>query len=179
MTHHFLGVHPFVLTALMSLVMFHNAQVTVASPKQTTAQLGQLEVRASHIEGQVIIADTFTGPSRYIERIYVYVSIKNVGESPVCAELIPTIEEYKGLEFWRADPIKSEYIVMPRVRNLAPGKKISGSYAFEPEPAKREYVLVIEQKSASQSCGDTENDQKTLISASRVVRIPLESIDKK
>jgi hypothetical protein len=169
----------FAFTALMSLVMFHNAQVTVASPKQTTAQLGQLEVRASHIDGQVFIADSFTGPSRHIERIYVYVSIKNVGESPVCAELIPTIEEYKGLEFLRSDPIKSEYIGMPRVRNLAPGKKISGSYTFEPEPVKRKYILVIEQKSASQSCGDAEKDKKTLISAPRVVRIPLESIDKK
>ena len=58
-----------VLNALMSLVMFHSAQVKVASPKQTPAHLGQLEVRTTYIEGQMIIADSFTGPSKHIERI--------------------------------------------------------------------------------------------------------------
>ncbi len=169
----------FVLAALMSLVTFHSAQVKVASPKQTTAQMGQLEIRATHIKHRMAIADSFTGPSQYPEWIEVYVSVKNVGKSPVCTKLIPTIEEYKGLELWRTDPVKPEYLRLPKVRNLAPGKMISGSYTFEPEPVKRKYILVIEQKSLSQSCEETEKVQTTVISTPRVVRIPLDSIDQK
>jgi hypothetical protein len=85
----------FVLAALMSLVTFHNAQVKVANPKQTTAQLGHLELRVTHIKGQEIIADNFTGPSKHAERVDIYISIKNVGDFPACAELLPAIEEYK------------------------------------------------------------------------------------
>jgi len=168
----------FVLAALMSLVTFHNVQVKVPSSKQTTAQLGHLELRVTHINGQVIIADNFTGPSKHTERIDIYMSIKNVGDSPVCAELLPAIEEYKGLEFWRTDPVKPENIRIPKVRNLAPGKTISGSYTFEPEPVKRRYILVIGQKHPNQICGETQKDQTT-VSTPRVVRIPLDSIDQK
>src|SRR5947209_7033208 len=124
---------PLVFAALTSMLWFHCAQVKVATPKQMTFQLGQLEIIATHIEHKLIIADNFTGPSRQFERIDVYVSIKNVGDSPVCAKLIPTIEEYKGLELWRTDPVKPTYSLAPRVRDLAPGMAISGSYTFEPE----------------------------------------------
>jgi hypothetical protein len=168
-----------VLAALMSPLWFHSAQVRVATPKQPAVQLGQLQIIATRTEQQMIIADNFTGPSKYFERIHVYVSIKNVGDFPVCAKLIPMIEEYKGSELWRTDPIKPEYALVPGVRSLAPGKTISGSYTFEPEPVKRKYFLVIEQESTSQSCGDMQKDRKTLVSTPRVVRIPLESIDQK
>jgi hypothetical protein len=163
----------------MSFLWFHGAHVKVATPKQTAVQLGQLEIIATHIEYKAIIEDNFAGPSRSFERIRVFVSIKNVGESPVCAKLIPTIEEYKGPELWRTDPIKPEYALVPGLRNLAAGKKVSGSYTFEPEPVKRKYVLVIEQKSASQSCGDVQKDKQTLVSTPRLVRIPLESLGQK
>jgi hypothetical protein len=83
------------------------------------------------------------------------------------------------LEFWRTDPVKPENIRIPKVRNLAPGKTISGSYTFEPEPVKRRYILVIEQKHTNQSCGETQKDQTTVTSTPRVVRIPLDSIDQK
>jgi hypothetical protein len=166
-----------VLAALMSLGRFQAVAVSPSVPGQPTAQVGQLEIKATRIEGQMIISDSFAGPSKYTDRIEIHASIQNVGNSAVCTELIPTIEEYKGLEFWRVDPVKREYSRIPRVRNLAPGKTIKGSYAFEPDPVKRKYVLVIEQKGSSQSCGETQKDHTTVISTPRVVRIPLESAD--
>jgi hypothetical protein len=168
-----------VLAALMPLGRFQAATVSASVPGQPTAQLRQLEIRATRIKAQMIISDSFTGPSKYTDRIKVHVSIKNVGNSAACAELLPTIEEYKGSELWRVDPVKQEYSRMPRVRNLAPGETITGSYAFEPEPVNRKYVLVVEQKGSSQSCGETQKDHATVISTLRIVRLPLESIGNK
>jgi hypothetical protein len=168
-----------VLAALTSLGWFQAAAVSPSVAGLPTAQLGQLEIKATRIEGQMIISDNFTGPSKYTDRITIHVRIKNVGNSAVCAELNPAIEEYKGLELWRTDPIKREYIRIPRIRNLPPGKTITGSYVFEPEPAKRKYILVVEQKSRSQNCGETQKDQATAVSTPLVVRIPLESIEHK
>jgi hypothetical protein len=168
-----------VLAALMSLGRFQAAKVNAPVPGQPTAQLGQLEIKATRIERQMIISESFTGPSRYSDRIKIHVRIKNVRNSAVCAELSPTIEEYKGLELWRTDPIRREYIRVPQVRNLPPGKTISGSYAFESEPVKRKYILVVEQKSRNQNCGETKKDQATVVSTPLVVRIPLESIEHK
>jgi len=161
-----------VLTALMSFLWFHGTRVTVASPKQTAVQLGQLEIIATDIQHIAFIGDSFPGPSKYSESIRVFVRIKNVGDSPVCAKLIPTIEEYKGSELWRTDPVKPEYALVPEVRNLSPGKAISGSYMFELEPAKRKYILVIEQKSAGQSCGDMQKDQKRWFQHLKLLEFP-------
>jgi hypothetical protein len=168
-----------VLAALISLGRFQAAAVSASVPGQPTAQLGELEIKATRVEGQMIISDSFTGPSRHTDRITINVRIKNVGNSIVCAELNPSIEEYKGLELWRVDPVKKEYIRVPQVRNLAPGKTISGSYVFEPEPVKRKYILVVEQKSRNQNCRERQKDQATAVSTPLVVRIPLESIEHK
>ena len=142
-----------VLTALMSFLWFHGTRVTVASPKQTAVQLGQLEIIATDIQHIAFIGDSFPGPSKYSESIRVFVRIKNVGDSPVCAKLIPTIEEYKGSELWRTDPVKPEYALVPEVRNLSPGKAISGSYMFELEPAKRNTSWSSNKRARAKAAG--------------------------
>jgi hypothetical protein len=65
------------------------------------------------------------------------------------------------------------------VEHLAPGEKATGSYTFTITPVitssqpKRKYVLVLEEMSKSQGCGEQRKDKNTFVHGDTFIRFPL------
>lgn len=141
-----------------------------------TKRLGNLELSVSKVEHSILIADSFTGPTHYTSIAQVYLRIRNVGEFPICAELIPTVEEYKDSELWNTEPIKTGLPGNPKVRNLKPGEESKGRYDFELSPVRRAYVLVLQLRDKSQGCEKDRKSKRFLVSGERTARLSLASI---
>jgi hypothetical protein len=149
-----------------------------ASPKAVsvpTQSLGKLEITVSKLEQGTMIADRFDGgpavSSYPVGRIYLH--FKNVGDFPVCASLVPSVEEYKGSEWMYTQPIKIGFAYNPKIENLMPGAEKWGYYDFGPSPQKRGYVLVLQQFAQSQKCGETRKNKNAITSDAPSVRFSL------
>lgn len=136
-------------------------------------RLGRLQISVTKFEQFILVGDSFTGPTHYDRIGHVYLRIRNVGDFPICAELVPTVEEYKNSELWNIKPVKTGFRDDPKVRQLEPGGESTGSYSFQLSPAQRTYVLVLEQREKSQGCGEQRRDRKTFVTGTRALRLAL------
>ncbi len=135
--------------------------------------LGNLKISVVKTDPTVLIADSFIGPSTYLRLGQIYVSIQNVGDFPVCATLVPSVEEYKGAEWQYTQPIKTGFAYNPTIEKLRPGAQTSGYYDFRPSPQKRDYVLVLDQAGQTQKCGARSEDKNAAALDARTVRLSL------
>jgi hypothetical protein len=148
-----------------------------ASPQTVLAtreKLGQLEITVSRVEQFSMTADRFDGRPNSTDRIgRIYLHFKNVGDFPVCASLVPSVEEFKGAEWQYTQPIKTGFAYNPKIEKLRPGVETSGYYDFRPSPQKRDYVLVLQLLAQTQKCGDVSESNKATTSDSPTVRFSL------
>jgi len=143
-------------------------QTVLATPRK----LGQLEVTVSKVEQYLMVADTFDGRTTSSHRVgLIYLRFKNVGDSPRCATLVPSVEEYKGAEWQYTQPIKTGFAYNPTIEKLRPGAETTGYYDFRPSPHKRDYVLVLQQLVQTQTCGNTSEKKNATTSDAPSVRI--------
>src|SRR5271156_1172078 len=148
-----------------------------ASPQSVPAtpqKLGQLEITVSKVEQFSMTGDRFDGgpiSSSLVGRIYL--RFKNVGDYPVCASLVPSVEAYKGAEWQYTQPIKTGFAYNPKIEKLTPGAETSGYYDFQPSPQKRDYVLVLRQTTQTQKSGKTSENKNATTSNAPSVRFSL------
>ena len=147
-------------------------------PPAASALLGNLKIEISKVDRSVVVGDSFSGPSSYQQFGKVHVKIRNVGDFPACAVLVPSIEEYKGSELQYTQELKTDLPYNPKIKNLAPGTEASGYYDFTPSPQKRDYVLVLGERDARQHCKTLKNVQSRhagsdSVSGTQTVRLPL------
>jgi hypothetical protein len=101
--------------------------------------LGQLEISVSKVAQFSMVADACDGRITSSDRIgRVYVHFKNVGEFPVCASLVPFVEEYKGAEWQYMQRIKTGFAYNPKIEKLGPTAETSECFDFRPSPPKRD-----------------------------------------
>jgi hypothetical protein len=138
-------------------------------------RLGQLEISVTKTRWWVLIGDSFSDPSTYEHLARVSLKITNVGNFLVCAKIHSSLEEYNDSELLDTDSAKSGQASAPIVEHLAPGEKATGSYTFiiNPSQAKRRYVLVLEELSKSQGCGEQRKDKNTFVHGDTFIRFPL------
>jgi len=137
-------------------------------------KLGELEITVSKVEQFSMTGDRFDGgpiSSSLVGRIYL--RFKNVGDYPVCASLVPSVEAYKGAEWQYTQPIKTGFAYNPKIEKLTPGAETSGYYDFQPSPQKRDYVLVLRQNTQTQKCGKTSENKNATTSNAPSVRFSL------
>jgi hypothetical protein len=168
---------PLVFTLTLILDGFVSAYPqTVAAPSE---KLGQLEITVSKVERFSMIADRFDGvPSSYDYVGRIYLLFKNVGDFPVCALLVPSVEEYEGAKWQYTQPIKTGFAYNPQIENLKAGAETSGYYDFRPSPQKRDYVLVLRQAAQTQKCGKKRETRNTRTSDAPTVRFSPSGIAK-
>jgi hypothetical protein len=152
----------------------------VREPPAASALLGNLKIKISKVDRSVQIGDSFSGSSSDQQFGKVHVKIRNVGDFPACAALVPSIEEYKGSELQYTQDLKTDLHYNPKIKNLAPGAEASGYYDFTPSPQKRDYVLVLGERDATQRCNTLKNAKSSdtgfeTVSGSRIVRLPLKN----
>src|ERR1700735_814967 len=114
-----------------------------------SASLGNLKIEISKIEKTTMVGDALKGLSTYGE---IHVKIKNIGEFPVCAKIVASVEQYKSSELQYTQLLNVGLPYNPEIQNLPPGTEVSGYYDFKPSAQKRNYVLVLEQRGATQRC---------------------------
>ena len=161
---------------LLSLLISRQDSVFSQTVSAQAERLGNLEVGISKIEQFTLIEDNFHGPSHYRDLVYVHVRFKNAGNFRICAQLTPSVEEYKDSELWNTEPIKTGFPENPKIHDLKPGDESTGQYEFQLSPARRTYVLVLEQPSRSQGCGAQRKVKKAFVSGERIVRLPLTTV---
>jgi hypothetical protein len=148
-----------------------------ASPQTssvTPEKLGQLEITVSKVEQFSMVGDRFDGgPVSYSLAGRVYLRLKNIGDFPVCASLVPSVEEYKGAQWQYTQTIKTGFAYNPKIEKLRPGAETMGYYDFRPSPQKRDYVLVLQQLAAMQDCGETSESKNAPTSDAPSVRFSL------
>ncbi len=135
--------------------------------------LGKLKISVVKTDQTVLIADSFIGPSTYLRLGQIYMSIQDIGDFPVCAMFVPSVEEYKGAEWQYTQPIKTGFAYNPKIEKLRPGAVTSGYYDFRPSPQKRDYVLVLQQVGHTQKCGAQGQDNNAAAAEVRTVRLSL------
>jgi hypothetical protein len=165
-------------SAIVFLSLLIPGQDTVSSQAVSaqTERLGNLEVGISKVEQLTFIGDNFYGPTHYTNLVYVHVRFKNVGNFRICAQLTPSVEEYKDSELWNTERIKTGFPYNPKIHDLKPGDESTGLYEFQLSPARRTYVLVLEQPNRSQGCGAQRKVRETFVSGERIVRLSLTTV---
>jgi hypothetical protein len=169
---------PAVLHWILFIALAHMLSGRVSASPQTfpvaPQKLGQLEVTVSKIEQFSMTGDRFDGgpiTSSLVGRIYL--PFKNVGDSPVCASLLPSVEEYKGAEWQYTQTIKTGFAYNPKIEELRPGKETSGYYDFRPSPQSRDYVLDLQQIARTQDCGKRSESKNAATSGAPSGRFSL------
>jgi hypothetical protein len=162
-----------ILLGSFVLAAFRAGEVSSPIAEPPSEWLGNLKIRVVKTEQTVLIADSFIGPSTYLQVGQIYVRIQNSGDFPVCASLVPTVEEYKGAEWTYTQPIQTGFAYNPKIEKLRPGAQASGRYDFRPSPQKRDYVLVLQQAGQTQKCGARGADNNAAALDARTVRLSL------
>ncbi len=161
---------------LVAIALILNGLVSAASQTvaATPEKLGQLEITVSKVEQFSLTADRFDGGPISSDRVgRIYLRFKNVGNSPVCAWLVPSVEEYKGAEWQYTQTIKTGFAYNPKIEKLRPGTETSGYYDFRPSPQKRNYALVLQQTDETQNCEERNRSKGATMSDVSTVRFSL------
>jgi hypothetical protein len=150
----------------------------VSAPPQsasaTPKKLGQLEITLSKVEQYSMVADTFNRRTTSSHRVgLIDLRFKNLGDIPICATLVPSVEEYKGTEWQYTQPIKTGFAYNPKIEKLRPGAETTGYYDFRPSPQQRDYVLVLQQLVQTQKCGNRSEHKNATTSDAPSVRFSL------
>ena len=164
--------------ALMFLTCVPIPRGGVQQAPSVSALLGNLKVEISGVDRSVLIGDSFSGPSSYQQFGKVHVKIRNVGDFPACVVLVPLIEEYKDSKLQYRQELKTGLPYNPKIKHLIPGTETSGYYDFTPSPQKRDYVLVLGERDATQRCDPMNNTKSSetspdTLSDTQTVRLPL------
>jgi hypothetical protein len=158
----------------LALVSYGFVEATPQIGSAPTKVLGQLEITVSKVEQYTAAGDRFDGgPISYHQFGYIYLHVKNVGEFPVCVSLVPSVEEYKGSELQYTQQLKTGFGYNPKIQDLQPGQEVSGSYEFNPSPQKRAYVLVLQQRGRTQTCGKRNESRNVKMSDAPSLRFAL------
>jgi hypothetical protein len=139
-----------------------------------TEKLGELEITVSKVEQFSLTGDRFDGgpiSSSPVSRISL--RFKDVGDFPVCASLVPSVEEYKGAEWQYTQTIKTGFAYNPKIEKLRPRAETTGRYDFRPSPQKRVYVLVLQQAARTQDCQKRSESKNATTSDAPSVRFSL------
>jgi hypothetical protein len=157
-----------VALALVSDGFLHATPQTGSVP---TKVLGPLEITVSKVEQYTAAGDRFDGgPISYYQFGYIYLHFKNVGDSRACVSLVPSVEEYKGSELQYTQQLQTGFGYNPKIQDLQPGRETSGYYEFHPSPQRRAYVLVLQQRSRTQTCGQRNQSRNVKMSDAPSVR---------
>jgi hypothetical protein len=144
-----------------------------------TGKLGPLQVTVTNVHHWMLIGDKFPGPSTHKYLTQVEVTVTNGANFPVCTNIHPLLEEYRGLELSQ-DAVQIVSTADPglRVKNLMPGKKAFGNYMFELNDSgpKMRYVLVLELSNERLGCGQQRNEKKTILIGDSTVRLDLPDV---
>lgn len=167
-------VFRWILVVAAALILSGLVSALAQSLSAMPQKLGQLEITVSKVEQFSMIADTFDGRTTSSQRLgRIYLRVRNVGDFPVCASLVPSVEEYKGAEWQYTQTIKTGFAYNPKIEKLMPGAETTGYFHFEPSPQKRDYVLVLQQHARTQKCDKTGDSGNATTSEAPTARFPL------
>jgi hypothetical protein len=160
---------------LIIVLLVLSAPVQSRPPQKVpiaTASLGNLRIEILKVEQTTLVVDSFNGPSSSQVRGRVYLRIRNIGDSRVCSDLLPSMEEYKGSELQYAQELKTGLKYNPRTKSVPPGTESSGYLDFKPSPQLRDYILVLQERNGGQRCGKATKADDA-VADGPVARLPL------
>lgn len=133
-----------------------SAQAVSVTPEKR----GQLEITVSRVEQFSMTGDRFEADPISSPLVgHVYLRFKNLGDFPVRAALVASVDEYKGAEWQSTQPIKTGFAYSTKIEKLRPRAETAGQYDFRPSPQQRVYVLVLQQLAPSQECGKSSESR--------------------